>query len=133
MICSYGMSDRLGPVSLSDDDHDVFLGRDLMSHKSYSEKKAQEIDDEITEVLKTLYDEAYQMLQENRDVLERITLSLLERETLETKELALLLAGEELPPVVPPPTPNPPAEQADEEESKPFSGEKLPDPEPVPG
>jgi cell division protease FtsH len=133
MICNYGMSDRLGPVSLSDDEHDVFLGRDLMSHKSYSEKKAQEIDDEINEVLTTLYDEAFEMLRDNRDVLDRITLSLLERETLDGKELELLLAGESLPAMEPPPATTAPAEQADEEEPKPFSGDKLPDPEPVPG
>ncbi|MHC4225680.1 MAG: ATP-dependent zinc metalloprotease FtsH [Planctomycetota bacterium] len=83
MVCSYGMSERLGPVSWDDDDHDVFLGRDFMSRKEYSEKKAQEIDEEVTQYLVSLYDRAKSLLTENRDKLDRIAEALLERETLE--------------------------------------------------
>ena len=99
MVCSYGMSERIGPVSLADDEADVFLGRDFVTRKDYSEKKMQEIDEEIARILRTLYDEAKQMLAENRGALDRISESLLERETLEGAELKLLIEGRTLPPL----------------------------------
>ncbi len=135
MICSYGMSDRIGPVSLGDDDHDVFLGRDFVQRKDYSERKAQEIDEEVTGLLTSLYDDAYRMLDENRAILDRITEALLERETLEGSELKLLMEGKPLPPLPSPvsPSDSSPPERAKEEPSKPLPGEKLPEPEPVPG
>jgi cell division protease FtsH len=135
MICSYGMNDKIGPVSYADDGHDVFLGRDFVQRREYSEKKAQEIDDEVTHVLTDGYDEAMALLQEHRDSLERITEALLERETLDRVELKLLMEGKVLPPL---PTPiaktnSPPPERAEEQPEEPFAGEKLPEPEPVPG
>jgi cell division protease FtsH len=104
MVCSYGMSEKIGPISLGDDDHDVFLGRDFVSRKEYSENKAQEIDEEVSRILKELYDAAKWLLSENRELLDRISEGLLERETLDSEEPA-----------------------------KAFPGDKLPDPEPVPG
>jgi len=136
MICSYGMSDAIGPVSFGEDDHDVFLGRDFVQRKDYSEEKAREIDREMTQILTTLYDDAKRLLTENREVLDRISDALLERETLGTEDLALLLEGRPLPPVpvlveeddeAAPNSPMP------ERESSAFPGENLPDPEPVPG
>jgi len=134
MVCSYGMSDRIGPVSLGDDDHDVFLGRDFVQRKDYSERKAQEVDDEVTTLLTSLYDEAYQLLRENRQVLDRIAEALLERETLDGQELRLLLAGKKLA-ALPPPvsTSAAPPERAEAEPTKTVPGDKLPEPEPVPG
>src|SRR5258706_25295 len=81
MVCSYGMSDKVGPVSFADDEHDVFLGRDFVARKDYSESKAREIDEEITRILHELYGEARQMLVEHRATLDRISDALLERET----------------------------------------------------
>ncbi|MGE4653184.1 MAG: ATP-dependent zinc metalloprotease FtsH [Myxococcota bacterium] len=136
MICSYGMSDAIGPVSFGEDDHDVFLGRDFVQRKDYSEEKAREIDREMTQILTALYDDAKRLLTENRDALDRISDALLERETLGTEDLALLLEGRPLPPVpvlveeddeAAPNSPMP------ERESSAFPGENLPDPEPVPG
>jgi cell division protease FtsH len=136
MVCSYGMSDRLGPVSYSDDGNDVFLGRDFMQQKSYSAQKAREIDEEVSLILHGLYDEAKQLLEEHRDLLDRISENLLERETLESEDLARLKAGEVLPPMPPvagsPDTNGPPPERAESDASE-FPGDKLPDPEPVPG
>jgi len=134
MVCSYGMSDRIGSVSFADDDHDVFLGRDFVTRKDYSEKKAQEIDEEITRILRELYDEARQLLSDNRELLERISDALLERETLERSELERLRVGEPLPPLVTVrPRGGPPPRPSAAKPSKAFPGEKLPDPEPVPG
>ena len=131
------MSDSLGPVSYGDTGGDVFLGRDMMSRKDYSEKKAEAIDDEITNILKGLYDEAKQLLADHREVLDRVAEALLERETLETKDLALLLKGEPLPPVVmanvePEPQGPGKAQPSKPERESDFPGENVPDPEPMP-
>jgi cell division protease FtsH len=138
MVCSFGMSERIGPVSFTDDEHDVFLGRDFMQRKDYSERKAQEIDEEITQILMTLYDEAKQLLKDNREALDRVSEALLERETLEGAELQLLLEGKPLPPLPSPVSEektenDPSAKPAAEKASDSFPGEELPDPEPVPG
>jgi len=138
MVCSYGMSDKIGPVSFADDDHDVFLGRDFVQRKDYSERKAQEIDEEVSQILTQMYDAAKALLAEHREALDRISEALLERETLDTNELQLLLEGKELPPM-PTPVPtakkdDPPPKRAEAEASgKKVPGGKLPDPEPVPG
>ena len=134
MVCHYGMSERLGPVSYGDDTQDVFLGRDLISRKDYSEKKSEEIDEEVEKLLHQLYGEARVLLEDNRETLDRIAEALLERETLESIDLARLLAGEPLPPLPLPPTQAEPEKARPRLESPtPFAGDKLPDPEPVPG
>ena len=138
MVCSFGMSERIGPVSFTDDEHDVFLGRDFVQRKDYSERKAQEIDEEITQILMTLYDEAKQLLKDNREALDAISEALLERETLDGTELELLLEGKPLPPLPSPVSEEKAesdsgAEPAPEKTSDSFPGEELPDPEPVPG
>jgi cell division protease FtsH len=135
MVCSYGMSDRVGPMSLADNDHDVFLGRDFVTRKDYSEKKMQEVDDEISRILRTLYDEAKQLLAENRGALDRIADSLLERETLDGAELKILIEGRTLPPLPAPVAVRKelPPERAKAGSRNPISSDKLPDPEPVPG
>jgi len=136
MVCKYGMSDRLGPVSFGDDDADVFLGRDFVTRKDYSEKKAEEIDDEVSKILGGLYSEARQDLVDHRATLDRIAEALLERETLDTADLKLLMAGRELPPLpVPaePPRREEPPRRSRPERAKDFPPDKLPDPEPIPG
>jgi cell division protease FtsH len=137
MICRFGMSDAIGPVSFDDDSGDVFLGRDFVTRKNYSEKTAEQIDEEVKRLLTALYDAAKTVLAENRTLLDRIAEALLERETLETIDLKRLLEGQSLPPLPPPP-----AVHAGPSEARPVrvAGEatarppgKLPDPEPMPG
>jgi cell division protease FtsH len=134
MICSYGMSEKIGPVSLADDEHDVFLGRDFVSRKEYSENTAQAIDQEVSGLLRTLYAEAKEVLTDHRELLDRVSEALLERETLDAAELRLLVQGKTLPPLPSPVTTEtePPTRRTAERE-KAFPGDKLPDPEPVPG
>ena len=137
MVCVYGMSERIGPVSYNDDSGDVFLGRDFVTRKNYSEQKAQEIDEEVSLLLRECYDEARRVLLDQRDVLDRIADALLERETLEGADLKLILAGQPLPPLppasAPAPSSSPPTSRRRPERAKDFPGEKLPDPEPVAG
>jgi len=140
MVTEYGMSDGLGPVSYSDSGTDVFLGRDLVARKDYSEQKAREIDDEIAAILSQKYKEAHQLLLDNRDLLNRVTDALLDRETLEGSQLAILLRGEELPP----PEPSEEVSEASaarggrgefDDGSDPADdkrGRNIPDPEPMP-
>jgi cell division protease FtsH len=131
------MSERIGPVSFSDDDHDVFLGRDFVQRKDYSERKAQEIDEEVHAILTSMYDSAKALLAENRATLDRISEALLERETLDTEELRLLVQNQSLPPLPTPVTAakkeSAPKRAGAEPSGKKFPGDKLPDPEPVPG
>jgi cell division protease FtsH len=138
MVCQYGMSDRIGPVSLGDDAGDVFLGRDFVTRKEYSEEKAREVDAEVTRILTESYETARQLLKEHRELLDRVSEALLERETLDGSELRQLIEGRELAPLPVPVAPSPraqkepPPERA-QKKSKKFPGDKLPDPEPVPG
>jgi cell division protease FtsH len=136
MVCKYGMSDKLGPVSYGDDDQDVFLGRDFVSRKDYSEKKSEQIDDEVSITLNALYVDAKQLLLEQRATLDQIAAALLERETLDTADLRLLIAGQPLPPLPLPRAGESTAEPRREAKAEPlpkFPGKKLPDPEPMPG
>jgi cell division protease FtsH len=137
MVCKYGMSSRLGPVSYGDEDHDVFLGRDFVSRKDYSEKKAQEIDEEVSDILHERYETAKRELLENRELLDRIAEALLERETLQAQDLSCLLRGETLPALPPPPlvaSDGKPARPAKSSRpAKEFPGDNVPDPEPVAG
>jgi len=133
MVSLYGMNDRIGPVSFGDDNHDVFLGRDFMQRSSYSEHIGRLIDEEVMAMLASLYDEAYQLLSDNRATLDRIAEALLVRETLDTGELQLLLESKPLPPMPLPLADSPPVESADSVKPAGFSGEAIPDPEPVPG
>ncbi|MEZ4218618.1 MAG: ATP-dependent zinc metalloprotease FtsH [Myxococcota bacterium] len=141
MICEYGMSDRLGPVAYGDHGGDVFLGRDFVSRKDYSEAKAQQIDEEIETTLHDMYAQAREKLVDHRATLDAIAEALLERETLDTKDLEIIARGEPLPPLPSPVTSpetgavagtssSPAKERAD---GYPPRGGKLPDPEPMPG
>ena len=136
MVCQYGMSEALGPISLGDEGGDVFLGRDFVHRKEYSEQRALEIDAEISKILRECYDAALRLLMENREVLDRVGRSLLERETLEGFELRLLIEGKELLPLPEPELPvqtkeTPPGRPDPEPQS--LAGDPLPEPEPIPG
>ncbi len=137
MVCQYGMSDVIGPVAFEEESGDVFLGRDYMTRKNYSEKTAELIDDEVKRLLTSLYEKAKGLLAQKREVLDRIADALLERETLEQADLQKLIAGEPLPPL-PIPSASPPGASARPAPKPPRArtpagvrGE-LPDPEPMP-
>jgi cell division protease FtsH len=137
MTCRFGMSEAIGPVSFDDESGDVFLGRDFVTRKNYSEKTAEQIDEEVKRLLTRLYAEARDLLAGHRPTLDRIAEALLERETLETSDLRRLLEGGTLPALPPPPAVHAgppgarPARAADAAPAR--AGGKLPDPEPMPG
>ena len=94
MVTEYGMSDKLGPLSLGRRHGPVFLGRDLVESRNYSEEIAYEIDKEIRRIIDECYDQARTAITANRDALDRIARALLEQESLEADELDRLFAGE---------------------------------------
>ena len=96
MVCAFGMSEKLGPLSFGKKDELVFLGRDIAIAKDYSEKTAQEIDEEVRRIVYECYDEAKYLLTENRKVLDEIARALLEKEVLSGEDIDAILARYEL-------------------------------------
>jgi cell division protease FtsH len=87
MVTEWGMSERLGPLAFGKKDEQIFLGREIAKHKNYSEKTAEEIDVEITNIVKGAYEKAKKLLEENFQVLDSLAKALLERETLESHDI----------------------------------------------
>jgi cell division protease FtsH len=98
MVTEFGMSNKLGPLSLGRRHGPVFLGRDLVESRNYSEEIAYEIDKEIRRIIDECYEQARQAILSHRDALDRIAKALIERESLEAPELERLFAGKELVP-----------------------------------
>jgi cell division protease FtsH len=88
MITEYGMSEAIGAIKLGQSTGEVFLGRDMGHQRDYSEEVAGIVDKEVRKLIESAHDEAYAALNDNRDVLDRLVLELLERETLNQHELA---------------------------------------------
>ena len=88
MICEYGMSEKIGPVTFGHRQDQVFLGRDIARDKDYSEEVAAEIDKEVRSFLDDAYAATEKLLNENMDKLHLIAQALIERETLEKEEIA---------------------------------------------
>jgi cell division protease FtsH len=97
MIMEYGMSERLGPITLGRKQYEqVFLGRDLARDRDYSEEIARSIDLEIRAIMDECYKKAEDLITENRDKLEVLANALLEQETLDAEEIAGLMEGKTL-------------------------------------
>ena len=97
MVTEYGMSDAIGPVYLSDNGHEVFLGRDFSPQHKYSEAVAAKIDKEMRDILEKGYAKAEEVINANRDRLERIVSALIEHEKLDRAMFEALWVGELLP------------------------------------
>jgi len=93
MITQWGMSDKLGPLSYGDKEEEIFLGREIAQHRDFSEKTAQEIDQEVRELIDVAHTKAREILTENLDVLHALAESLLEHETLTGKEVNIITQG----------------------------------------
>ncbi len=87
MVCEWGMSDEMGPLSYGKKEEQIFLGREFATHKDYSEKTAQKIDKEVTRLVSDSYEKAKKLLSDHIDILNRIASGLLEKEVLNTVEL----------------------------------------------
>jgi cell division protease FtsH len=92
MVTSYGMSERLGAVKLGEDNGEPFLGRDIGHTRNYSEEVAAIIDEEVNKLITSAHQEAFDILVENRQVLDNLVLELLEKETIDRKRLDEIFA-----------------------------------------
>ncbi len=88
MVCQWGMSDKLGMVNYGNDGHDMYMGRDMMQRREYSEFTAQEIDTEVKRIINEAYDRAKAIIMQHRDKLEIIANALLEYETLDGSQVS---------------------------------------------
>jgi len=86
MVMQYGMSDKLGYVTFTNEDHEVFLGRDFSQGRNYSENVAAVIDEEIKRIIDECYTKCETLLTENRVKLDNIANALIEHEKLDAKE-----------------------------------------------
>ncbi len=93
MVCEWGMSDKLGPLTFGKREEQIFLGKEFSRHKDYSEKTAEEIDEEVKTIVGERYDYAKRLLLDNKTTLITLAQALLERETLDAKELEEIIQG----------------------------------------
>ena len=92
MVTQYGMSEKIGAIKLGQDSGEVFMGRDMGHGRDYSETVAATVDVEVRRLVDAAHDEAWQILVQYRDVLDALVLELLEKETLNQAELAVIFA-----------------------------------------
>jgi cell division protease FtsH len=93
MVTEFGMSERVGAIKLGRGSGEVFLGRDMGHERDYSEEVAGVVDVEVRRLIESAHDEAWEILVENRPILDQLVLALLERETLNRAELAEIFGG----------------------------------------
>jgi cell division protease FtsH len=99
MVCEWGMSDKLGPLTFGKKEEQIFLGREIATHRDYSEETAQEIDQEVKRIVEEAEKTATRLLTSNMDKLHLLASALLEREILDGEEIDRILKGEKLEPV----------------------------------
>ncbi len=97
MVCSWGMSDKLGPVTFGRKEEHVFLGREIGQSNGYSEETARVIDSEVKRIVMDQYNRARQMIESHMDQLQALAEGLLTNETLGTDDIEILLKGGTLP------------------------------------
>ena len=110
MVCEWGMSEKMGPLSFGKKEEAIFLGKEFSRHQDYSEETAKEIDAEIKRMVITSFELAKKLLQSNRDKLRALAEALLEYETLNGDQIERILKGETLPQLpknMPPAKPRP--------------------------
>lgn len=98
MVCEWGMSDAVGPVTFAHKQEEVFLGREIAQPRDHSEETARLIDNEVRKILINSMHGAEKLLRDNIDLLHKTSKVLLERETIDGEELDKIIAGIELPP-----------------------------------
>lgn len=98
MVCDWGMSDKLGPVTFGKKSDEIFIGREIAQHRDYSESTAVIIDQEVKKLVQGAADRAYKLLDENVDILHALSDALLEREILDGHEIDQIIAGKHLKP-----------------------------------
>ncbi len=96
MVCEWGMSEKMGPLSYGKKEEQIFLGREFATHKDYSEDTAKKIDEEVMAIVSRNYERAKKILSDHIDILHRLSGELLEKEVLNGSEIDALI-GDALP------------------------------------
>jgi cell division protease FtsH len=134
MVCEWGMSEHLGPITYGKKEEQVFLGKEFNRHQDYSEATALKIDSEIKRIVSEQYDRAQKTLTDNKQLLQRVAEALLELEVLDAEQLRALIEGRPLeirqPSATPPPAT--PARDAKVDEGERTGGLMPPLPTPKP-
>jgi cell division protease FtsH len=93
MVCEWGMSEKMGPVTFGQKQEMVFLGRDISRHKDFSEATARDIDQEIRDIVTSCYERARTILKVNLHVLHQVSKTLLEKEIIDGAEIKRIIEG----------------------------------------
>ena len=93
MVTQYGMTERIGAIRLGQDGNEPFLGRDMGHSRDYSEEVASIVDEEVRKLIENAHEEAWQILVDNREILDNLVLGLLEKETLDKNAVAEVFTG----------------------------------------
>ncbi len=93
LVCDFGMTEELGPLSYGNKDEQIFLGREITRHRDYSDKTAEEIDALMRGLIDEQHQRARQILTDHRDELERLAQALLEHELLDREEIMQIIKG----------------------------------------
>lgn len=101
MVCEWGMSEVIGPLSIGERGEEVFIGREWAHSKNFSEDTARIVDSEVKKLIEEAREKCQELLTNNLDTLHALATALLERETLTGDDIDLLIKGEELPPFIP--------------------------------
>ena len=93
MVCEWGMSDSMGPLSYGKKEEQIFLGRELTTHKDYSEETARKIDFEISKIVSENYERAKKLLTDHLETLHKLAAQLLEKEVLTADQIDEIISG----------------------------------------
>ncbi len=97
MVCDYGMNEGLGPLTFGKSEEQIFLGREISQHRDYSELTAQKIDDEVRNIVNSAYEKTSKLIKDNVDTLHKMAEALLEKETLDGKDIDKIMGIKEEP------------------------------------
>ena len=97
MVCDYGMNENLGPLAFGKGEEQIFLGREISQHRDYSELTAQKIDDEVRNIVNSAYEKSSKLIKDNVDTLHTMAEALLEKETLDSKDIDKIMGIKEEP------------------------------------
>jgi cell division protease FtsH len=93
MVCQWGMSETLGPMTFRQGEEHPFLGREIAQQRDFSEEPARQIDEELQKIIKATQQEVQKLLESNRSILAYLAQQLLEKETLAKEEIEVLFKG----------------------------------------
>ena len=92
MVCDYGMSEELGPLSFGKNEEQIFLGREIAQHRDYSELTVQKIDEEVRNIVNRAYEKTQQLITNDLDTVHKMANALLEKETLNSDDIDEIMA-----------------------------------------